>query len=333
MQQFRLLSMSALLAVLTWVVADQSLIATATLTVNITPAPGGGEDMRVTWLDAVREPFEVRVTGKKAIITSLKAREPLAVRMPISSRAPDDYTIRLIDELSAISAGDLAEVIVQAVDPPTMEVQVDRDKTVTMPVHVQRGALDYVVAPVVDPAEVRVTISEIAYNRLPRDERHIVVEPDEYLRTADRGVLRTEPIPLVSIVGGILVQLDPDTVNVRFKLAQQLRDLTISAVPIKIESSPDIFNAYDVEVRDAGAVLTRPVTIRGRSEVVERIQAGGEVGFWGTISLTAADKADPLEYRYVTPRFNLPDGVELAGDVEPIEFRLVPRDTVEPAGP
>lgn len=333
MQQFRLISMSAMLAILTWVVADQSLISTATLAVNITPIPGGGEDMRVAWVDAVREPFQVQVTGKKAIISSLKAREPLTVRLPISSRSPDEYVLRLVNELASLTAGDLADVIVQSVDPPTMTIQVDRDKVVTMPVSVRRGALDYDVAPVVDPAEVSVTISELAYNKLPAEDRRIIVEPDEYLRTATRGVVHTEPIPLVSMVDNVPVQLDPDTVNVRFKLAEQTRDLAISAVPIKFESSLDIFNEYQVEVRDAGAVLTRPVTVRGRSEVIERLQAAGEVGFWGTISLTAADKANPNEYRYVTPRFNVPEGVQIVGDVEPVEFRLVPRSVPEPETP
>ena len=328
MQQLRLIGMTSLLTILIWVAADSSLSDSASLQVNITPSSGGGSDMRVEATGAYIESFDVQVSGRKATITLLKSREPLTVRVPVSSRGSGLYTLQLIDEVRN-HAAELSEVFVQAVTPPTLDIQVDRDKVVTMPVQVLRGSLDYEGPLVVDPTEVEVTISELDYERLDRADRRVVLDPDEYLRTAPRGQLLSTGVPLTPIVGGFNVQLFPESVTVQFKLAEQLQEETLSAVPIKIESSLDIFNEYKVEVRDAGTILTQPITIKGPIEEIERIRAG-EIRIWGVISLTAADKADTGQYRYLTPRFNLPEGVELVTEIEPIEFRLVPGSATAP---
>ena len=328
MQQLRLFGMTSLLTILVWVAADSSLSDSAALQVNITPFSGGGSDMRVAATGADIKPFDVQVSGRKATIALLKSREPLTVRLPVSSRGSGLYTLQLIDELRS-HADELSEVFVQDVTPPTLDIRVDRDKVVTMPVQVLRGSLDYEGPLVVDPTEVEVTISELDYGRLDPADRRVVLDPDEYLRTAPRGQLLSTGVPLTPIVGGFSVQLFPESVTVQFKLAEQLQEETLSAVPIKIESSLDIFNEYNVEVRDAGTILTQPITIKGPIEEIERIRAD-EIRIWGVISLTAADKADKGQYRYLTPRFNLPEQVELVTEVEPIEIRLVPRSGAVP---
>jgi hypothetical protein len=189
------------------------------------------------------------------------------------------------------------------------------------------GTLEYEVTPVVEPGEVRVTISERAYNELDPGARRIELDPDEHLRTAERGRLLSVPVPLTPLVSGVNVELNPDYVTLRAMLKERLQEASISAVPIKIEASLDIFNDYNVEVKDAGAILTRPVTIRGPAEMIERIKAG-DIRLRGVVSLTAADKADPGRFRYQTPRFILPEGVALVTDPEPIEFRLLEKPPV-----
>ena len=331
MQRLKLIAMSSVLSILIWAVADHSLTDNATLRVRIVLTSGGASDMRVTALSDSREPFEVQVAGKKAIVSQLKAREPLTVRLPVSSRASGRYKLRLIDELRGAET-ELSDVIIRSITPPDLDVLVDRDKRLTLPVVVLPGTLDYEVPPSVDPAQVEVTISELDYAQLSPDDRRVLLDPDEHLRTAQRGKLLHSPVPLTPVVGGFSVQLDPDFVTLRFKLKEQLQEATIPAVPIKIEASLDIFNDFNVEVRDAGAILTRPITIKGPADLVSRI-VSSEIKLRGVISLTAVDKTDPGRWRYVVPRFDLPEGVELKSDPDRVEFRLVVRPGAQPALP
>jgi hypothetical protein len=331
MQRIKLIGLSSLLSVLIWAVADHSLTDNATLRVRLILTSGGGSDMHVSPLTDIREPFEVQVAGKKAIVSQLKAREPLTIRLPVSSRASGRYKLRLIDEFRGAET-ELSGVVIRSISPPDLDILVDRDKHVTLPVVVLPGTLDYEVPPSADPAQVQVTISELDYAQLDPADRRVVLDPDEHLRTAQRGKLLHAPVPLTPVVGGFSVQLDPDFVTLRYKLKEELQQATISAVPIKFEASLDIFNEFNVEVRDAGAILTRPVTIKGPADLVNRIESG-EVKLRGLISLTAMDKADPGRWRYVVPRFDLPEGVELVGEPDRVEYRLVVRPGAEPALP
>lgn len=326
-QQIRLLGMTTLLSALIWLMADYSLTDTATVQVRVElPAPGPGR-MRVTRVDPSLTVVEALVSGKKALISQLRAREPISVRLRISDRAAGRYQLNLLDEIKSLES-ELSNVYVQAVNPETMEVNVDRDITRSMPIQIQSsGTLEYETAPRSEVTEVQVTMSELAYRELEAKDPtvlKVVVDPDEYLRTAPRGVLMTDIVPLKSVVAGYQVQLDPDSVILRFKLQERLKEATLSAVPIKIEASLDLFNNYEVEVRGAGPVLTQPITIKGPPEVVERI-VSGDIRVHGAIALTAADKADPGTYRYRTPRFFLPEEIELVGEPTDVELRLVQR--------
>lgn len=323
MQQVRLIALTAALSFLIWIVADYSLSETVTLQLLLEPYSGSG-DTRVTVLDDTMRACDAVVTGKRAFISTLMPRQPVLVRIPVTQRTPGDHEIDIKDALQA-AEGELAEIIIQDVSPRILPIRVDRDKTVSMPVFVRPGTLEYDGPIVVDPTEVQVTMSELDYEKVVPSERRVVLDPDEYLRTAPRGQLLSRPVPLKSIVGGFGVQLYPDFVTVKFKLAEQLTEMTIAAVPINVQASLDIFNEFRVDVRESGAVVTRSIKIRGRNEVLERIRTDA-VRVLGVITVTSADKANLDKYRYQKPTFNLPEGVELISDPEPIEFRLVPFD-------
>ena len=332
MQRIRLLGMTVLLTVMVWAVADHSLTETATVRVKLSLIPTG-QQMQVTQVGPTDQAFEVRVSGRKTVIAQLKSRGVLPVRLRISSRAPGTYAVQLLDEIRS-QQSELSNVIIQSVSPAFVQMLVDRDMTVTMPIQVLPGSWEYELSPMVEPAEVRVTISELEYSQPGSHNLAVPLESDAYIRQAEPGVLcsTTVPVPLTAVAGSRRVslrQVEPPSVTLRYKLKEQRRTATIPAVPIKFEASQDIFNGYEVEVRDGGAVVTQPVTIKGPPAVVERILAG-EIKLTGTISLTAADKANPGAYRYVTPRFALPANVELVGAPEPIEFCLSARQPPTP---
>jgi hypothetical protein len=319
---------SVALAVLTWIVADQSLTDTMTIRVKVLPVAAGSADMRVTIAQERVEPFEVRITGKKAVLNPLKAREPITVRIPITDRPSGQDELRLAEEIEQ-HPGELSGVAVQDVTPPLLTILVDREKSVDLPVQLGRGALDYDGPVTVEPASAKVLMSELAYAKLAPEERRILINPDEFARTARRGALVSENVPIPAVLAGMPIKVTPDVAKIRFKLKDNLQEATLSAVPIKVEASLDVFNEYNVELRDGAALLTQSITVKGRPEVLDRIRAG-DLRVVGVVPLTAADRAFPGKFRYFTPRFNLPEGVELVGTPDPIEIRLVPRAAPTP---
>ncbi|HNO76872.1 MAG TPA: hypothetical protein PKN33_02340 [Phycisphaerae bacterium] len=323
MQQLRLIGLSSFISLLIWVVADVSMSETETIKVWISAKAVGIDDMHVEKVSDDDTTFDVTFTGPKSAIASLRQSAPLRVEIPISPRASGVYTLKLDSELSA-DASRFPDVIVQEVKPPTMEVQVIRDKTVKMLIKVTHESLKYDTEPVVEPSEVSVKISELDLAQIPEDSRRVYLDADEHLRTAERGKMLEKVVPLRPEVADFPVQLDPEYVTLRARLKEDLREETLAAVPIRIEASMDIFNAFNVEVRDAGAILTQTITIKAPIEVIERIHAK-EDKVYGVISIGAEDKTNADEFRFVTPQFSFPPGVSLVGEPELIEFRLISR--------
>ena len=210
-------------------------------------------------------------------------------------------------------------------DPPQINLMVDHLRTVTMPVYVDRGDLDYEVAPMVEPSKVQVTISELALERLEGRGR-VVLEVEELLRDRPKGdAQRIEGVPLPPRVAGVEVELEPDIVTVFATLREQSKTATVAAVPIIVGSSADIFNRYQVETRDGTTLITRAITVRGPPAVVDRL-VNKDIRVTGLIYLTGDLAAQADEFRELVPTFDLPAGVKLAGPVPPVVFRLVAKD-------
>ncbi len=323
MQQLRIIGMSSFISVLIWIVADVSMSKTEKIKVLISVKAAGSEDMHVEKLSPIKSSYDVKFTGSKSAITSLSQSAPLLVEIPITERASGKYTLQLESELSA-DVTRFPDVIVQEVTPPSMEIQVIRDKTVSMMIEMTHNDLKYETEPIVEPTHVMVKLSEIDLEAIAPEARVVNLNADEHLRTAERGKLLEKVVPLIPVVEGFSVQLDPEYVTLRAQIKEQFREETLPAVPIRIEASMDIFNAFDVEVRDAGAILTQTITIKAPVEIIERIHAE-EIKVHGVISIGADDKTNPDEFRFVTPRFSLPAGVSLVGEPELIEIRLVSR--------
>ncbi len=323
--------MSSFISLLIWVVADVSMSENEKIKVWISVKAVGIDDMHVEKLTDEDKAFDVSFTGPRSAIASLSQSAPLKVEIPITPRASGVYTLKLDSELAA-DASRFPDVIIQEVVPPTMEIQVIRDTTVTMDIRVNHESLKYETEPVVEPKEVSVKISELDLAKIPEESRFIKFDADEHLRTAERGKMLEKVVPLRPVVADFPAQLDPEYVTLRARLREDLREETLPAVPIRIEASMDIFNTFNVEVRDAGAILTQTITIKAPIEVIERIHAK-EDKVYGVISIGADDKTNADEFRFVTPKFSFPPGVTLVGEPELIELRLVSRKNEKPATP
>ena len=332
MAQPKLIAMSALLTVLVWLFADQLLTESVTFQVVFEPVAAVGESYNVSTPAERPQHFQIALSGPQKAVAQIRETPPATVPLPVEPRTTGRVSIKIIDILQRNPA-QFPGLTVESVTPEYLEVAVDREITVTLPVWVDPGVLDYDVDPSSEPDHVQVTISQRRFNDIPAEKRRLVVPAEDLLRNQPKGQLLSFPVPLEAKVDGVEVK---DVTPARVDLRATVRELrvtgTIPAVPIRVAGSVDLWNEFRVDLGDRSTMLTQPVTVRGPAEIVARLTTG-DIKVTGLIALSRDDTLEPERDRAKRPVFvGLPPGVELADPkaIEPVEFRLV-RD--EPATP
>ena len=323
MAQLKLIAMSALVTLLVWVSADQLLTESTTLPVTIEPTVAGQQPYTVSTLGDRPQRFQVTVSGPQKAIARFRDAGPLTIPLPIETRAAGRVNVRLLEALRTDPAP-FAELTVDAVTPEYLEVVVDRDITVSLPVWVDKGTLDYDVDPSVEPDHAQVTMSESRYTAIPEEKRRLVLRADSLLRNKKKGELLSFPVPLEAKVEGADVKVAPAQVTLRATVRELRVTGTIAAVPIRFTGSIDLWNEFQIELRNKSTLLTQPITVQGPTDIVGRLVAG-DIKVTGMISLNRDDTLEPERYRTKKPAFiGLPPGVELADPnaIEGVEFRL-----------
>jgi hypothetical protein len=336
--QIRLIAITLGLTVLIWVFADQLLQDTDELLIRIVPVQGTGADVLVRPAAATAAPYHVRVSGSRKVIAKKVPGRVYTVELPITEDAPGqfetpgEYTLNnLAERLQSLGDPPLTNLVVESVEPQDLRVIVDREVKVSMPVRiVDAGSFDFAFEPTVEPAEVWVTISEIALRGLgderpgiTQDQRFVGLSVTRYLSKFPKGDLFSRPVMLEPRVAGVEVRLEPAEVRLVAKLHERRTEATVPAVPIVFHASQAVFNRYLIDRRDNYTVLTQPVVIRGPEDAVKSI-LDGQTRIFGTVFLSTPEADDVGEFRLVTPEFSLPPGVTLAEQPAPVEFRLVP---------
>ncbi|HUU83218.1 MAG TPA: hypothetical protein VM243_06910 [Phycisphaerae bacterium] len=330
MEQVKLIAVTVVVTLLIWTTADQLLSETDVMEVTVDPLPAMGTSMIVGTDPPGQNRFKMTLTGPKRAMDQVRREGGLNVTIRIPGDLPSGSRRIDVKEALADYPEQFRGLRVESVDPPEINLLVDHPQTVTMPVRVERGDLDYEVPPTVEPQEVRVTISELALRSLEGRQR-VVLDVEDLLRGRPEGLpQRIEGVPLPTRLGGVEVTLEPDTVTVFATLREQVKTGTVAAVPIIVGSSADVFNQYRVETRDGTTLITRAVPVRGPPAVVDRL-VNKDIRLTGLIYLTRDLAARADEFRELVPTFDLPPGVRLAGPVSPVVLRLVPRE--EPGGP
>jgi hypothetical protein len=317
------------LTVLIWVFSDQLLRESDTVLVNIRPVTAGARGMTVSSPPGTTAPFRVKVSGPRKVIARKTGSTVPSVDLPITERPTGRYSLDLRRELERVPEA-FAELSVDSVEPETLEVIVDHNVRATMPVRVDPGTFDFAVKPTVDPAEVEVTISEIALNGLspdvpgiPPEKRQVRLTTERYLSDFPPGELFSRDVALDQRVGDIEAKLRPSQVRLVARLRERLKEATIPAVPIIFQAGPSVFNRYLIDSPDNFTLLTQSITIKGPDDVVARM-VSGQVKVFGVIMLTTPEAKEVGTFQRVTPSFVLPPGITLVDEPTPVEFRLLP---------
>lgn len=332
MQQVKLISVAAVLSLLIWTTANQLISDTVEIPVTVVAEPVGDTGLIVEAIPQEGNRFMVTFSGPKRLVDRLRVDGKLSVRIPfledsnvpLGPRPPIDVQRELEDQ-----AEQFYGLHVEKVNPPRIALLIDRRRTVTMPVQVDPGNLQYEVPPAVEPAEVEVTIRELALAELAGQQR-VVLEVESLLRDAPKG----EPQELAGVrlptrIADVAVSVEPATVKLFATLRDQTTTATIPAVPVLWAASLETFNGYRLQTRDGSTLITRAITVRGPVAVVERL-VEGSTRVTGVVVLTGDLVAQTGQFD-LEPVFDLPPGVELVEPVEPVKFELV--TGAEPVAP
>lgn len=335
MQQLRLLSTTALLTLFIWISADQLVTKTADIVVHITVRSEPNSDMVVTPTPNAPTSFTVTLSGRQVDVSVLRETGVATVELALRDEVVRDrelgvLNLALRDEFRA-SATAFPGFAVKKVDPPTMQVMLDRRIKVEVPVKVRSSSLEYAVDPRVDPESVQVTILQTLYDAISSAGPRIVVDAESYLRNQPEGRAVNLDVPLQPTVqtdrdAYDVIGVTPDTVKLRATLRLRLARGTIQAVPLKLLISPDVQQSYVIEFREENPDVTLSIDVIGPPEEVERLVKGERKTF-AVINPGSPGRFAGGAYQFFAPQFDLPPGVKLAEDqaIPSFEIRLVPR--------
>jgi hypothetical protein len=144
-EQFKLVTMSAILTVLVWAAADQLLTESAVVQVVLNPVTPAGAALTVTPVTDEHETVRMTVSGPRKLLDGLRDMDPVTVNLTIPAGSTGAGQVRVINALE-MRSGPLAGLTVSSVAPEYYRFIVDREAVITVPIVLERGGLDYDVA-------------------------------------------------------------------------------------------------------------------------------------------------------------------------------------------
>jgi len=324
----QLIASTAVLTLLIWVAADQSLTDSAEIHITVVPVAREGTSMLVDLADPDDADLTVRIVGPRKRLDDL-GRFSDPIRLPIEVSETGEHVVNLRQRLAELREP-FVGLTIDSVSPSTLRVVVDRYVTQSVPVELEQGSLGLEEVLRVEPATVTVKIRQRRWQEIAgRNPKFVIPSIEARLRGRPEGELIEESVFLDSTLLGKPVEPMPNRVLVRGKLQRQLATVSLPAVNVGFFfTRPQLFNDYMLDFPDPDIVLTQTITVRGPLDVLDRLLRG-DPRVEGIIMVTGDDTAGGDEFRTVVPTFHLPPEVELVDRPAPVEFRLLPRDRAD----
>ncbi len=332
MTQVKLLSMTAILTALIWASADSLVNEAVSVRVLFEPVPAPGATDMVVESNAANEPYEVQISGPRALAEDIRALSPLRVRLHIPDRPTGSATIPLdratLKREMTEQWNEFEKLTVVSVRPDTLPVLVDHWVTKDVDVVLQRLALAYDVEPQLERGTVTVRMRESWFDKVPKGERlqlDLSADAERLLKGQAPGQSVTIPVRLDGRPFGPAAVLTPDAISITATVKAQRSTAQISTVPILIAVSfANLEKPYRPVTRDGTplSLETRTITVTGPTDAVTRLQSGATRAY-GLIHLKQEAMEGLNQLMLMTPEYHLPPGIELAEEPAPVEFKLI----------
>ena len=328
MEALKLLSTTVVLTLLIWIGADELLTVTAEVNVTIQVVPASqGSKMIVRMADTAPQRFLVQVSGPRRIVTQVADAAPIKVTLQVDDRPPSQgVTLGNLAELLRRNRRPFKDLMIESVQPDSLDVVVDRWTTHRVALIVKKPLqLPYTVEPRLEPAHVDVRTSLLRLARMGSDGGTIEIDVKSSLegRPTDTSLSVTLPVPVSKFGEGATAV--PRTVQVLAMLsAVKPRRMTIPTVPIHLATSFASLGLYRTDLGGGQPLfVTQTIEVTGSDQALDALDPDN-TGIIGVISLTEPDYENPGRLLVKVPVFILPSGIKLAGNPEPVQFKLVP---------
>ena len=339
MQQVRLLALTIAMTGMIWIAADQRVTRLVEIDVafKIKPAPGTTLALAVDGppVDSLRITFK----GPNRMLSRLKMmQESLSIELPISERSSGPQTLNLLDELLAQAdqlAGIPEGVAIVATTPGTMTIVVDHYVEKQVRLRVDSGNYDFDGGPEFNPSVVLARVPERQFEALPPDKQTITISIGRLIpvQAQEGQLIQKEVLVPHMLDGGVSVlRLDPERVTFSATLLQHTKRVRLPTIPVNLTlSNIDLWDHYQLRFAEDPdkRILTIAIWIRGPEDVVdEMVQDSSMYDIFGYVRITSEDLPDSETAVQLSKQVsieNLPDGVVLDEDPDPVDIELIPR--------
>jgi len=331
-EQVKLLSMTVVLTVLVWASADSLVTETVTVGVSFDVLPERSRPLMLVTLDTESNSFELQVSGPRSLVSALQAQPLLRLRLRVkdSDTGPVNVSLEpeMLREALAGVSREFRKLAVVSIQPDSLPVKIDHMVTHDVEVVARKLSLPYEVEPQLETTRVSVTLRETEYVKLTENQPlQIAIGPDIERQLKDKppGKAVQIAVPLDAQKLGPGARIDPPIINVSATVQAQRVTAQIPTVPILLAMSfANLERPLRPVTRDGTALslVTQTITVSGLRSDVARLQRR-ETRAYGVIQLKQEDLESLGVLKLVTPDYLLPDGITLAIEPSPIEFKLI----------
>ena len=338
MQQVRLLALTIAMTGMIWIAADQRVTRLVEIDVAFTIKPAPGTTLALTVDGPPVDSLRITFKGPNRVLSRLKMiQESLSIELQISERSSGPQTLNLLDELLAYGdqlAGIPEGVAIVATTPGTMTIVVDHYVEKQVRLMVDSGNYDFEGDAQFNPPVVTAMVPERQFEELPPDKQTITIPIGRLITgpVQEGQLIQKEVLVRHTLDGGVSVlRLDPDRVTFSATLLQHTERKRIPTVPVNLmPSNIEIWDRYQPRFPgEPDNILTIQVWVRGPIGLVgEVVQHPSKFDIFGFIRITSEDLHDSeTTVRLSKPVHiqNLPEGVVLDDEPDPVDIELIPR--------
>lgn len=270
--------------------------------------------------------FRMEFKGAQSEINRLRrAISGTGITLELDRTEPEELNLVMSEQLAAASPIADMSVNITTVDPPTMQVEVDRlvRREVGLTFTPPRDAELAEDSLTIEPERVTVTLPE---GRLDELGDRLEVEALQYhlqagVRQRPRGRVQ---LP-ASLADDPHVQVEPREVQLSFTIDRTEDMLTLPSVPVWVTLPPADLENYVVRLDEESRVL-RDVRISGPSDLVQRVR-DGTLRVVATLRLSSDDLARAVDDSSTgTVSFDLPPSLTVTAETTSVRYTVTRRD-------
>ncbi len=341
MEQVKLLSMTAVLSLLTWVVADNMVNEATIVRATFELLPKANSDVLIDVApEAASQLYTIKLQGPRRFIDVVQKRERTKARLRIGDHAvgPTEITLDVESVKRALAEtwSEFDQLTVLSVEPNTIPVVVDRLVSHEFTLTTRRLTLPYASEPQLKRSSIHVRIRQSRYDSILDAGQALQIDISADLERQLRSSPASEPVTVLLSLDprqfGPDAAFTPDSVEVTATVQAQRTTALIPTVPVKpVVSFTNLDKSFMAQSRDGTRLTVETVSIRvtGPSEEVAKLQRG-ESRAYGLIQIKESDLQELNIIKAWPTDFVLPPQIELAETPDPIEFKLVEQSAITP---